>query len=321
MTWLLTGGAGYIGGHIVAAMRDSGREVVVLDDLSTGDPDRLPADVALVRGSTLDAPLVSSLVRKHGVTGVIHLAAKKSVPESVTMPLHYSEQNVTGTASLLGALVGTEVERLLYSSTAAVYGETGNGLVDESHPTMPTNAYGASKLAAEHLVRHVGRAHGFSTIALRYFNVAGTGSPALADRGVSNLVPLVLRALAQGRAAQVFGDDYPTPDGTCIRDYIHAADLAEAHVAAVSVLEHGDVDAVYNVGRGRGVSVLEVLDAVRRVTGLPLEHAVAPRRPGDPASVVACADAAREQLGWVARRDLDAMVSSAWEAWHDQRAG
>lgn len=320
MTWLPTGGAGYIGGHIVAAMRKSGREVVVLDDLSTGDPRRLPRDVTLVEGSILDAALVSCVVSRHRVSGVIHLAAKKSVPESVTRPLHYSEQNVTGTASLLVALVGTGVTRVLYSSTAAVYGETQEGAVAEEHPTMPTNPYGASKLAAEHLVRHVGRAHGLSTVALRYFNVAGAGSPVLADRGASNLVPLVLRALTQERPAQVFGDDYPTPDGTCIRDYLHVVDLAEAHVAAASVLERSGVDAVYNIGRGRGVSVLEVLDAVRRVTGLPLDHAVAPRRPGDPASVVACADAAREGLGWTARRDLDAMVADAWRAWQDQRA-
>lgn len=315
MTWLLTGGAGYIGGHVVRALQADGREVVVLDDLSTGVAERIP-HVPLVEASLLDPvdALAASMYR-YGVTGIVHLAAKKAVAESVDRPLYYYEHNVAGTIGLLHAAVRAGVRHVLYSSTAAVYGETGCGFVTEDHPTVPSNPYGESKLAAEWLVRRTAQAHGMSWTALRYFNVAGAADAALADRGVSNLVPIVLRNVELGRVTEVFGGDWPTADGSCVRDYVHVEDLADAHRAAADALERGALRAgVLNVGRGTGVSVLEMIGAVERIIERPVPHRVAARRPGDPASVVADASRIGSSLGWRATRSIDDIVASAWAA-------
>ncbi|MFI5532521.1 UDP-glucose 4-epimerase GalE [Kitasatospora sp. NPDC051853] len=321
MTWLITGGAGYIGGHVVRELVATGRRVVVLDDLSSGAASRLPEGVPLVVGSTLDRSALDAVIREHAVTGVVHIAAKKAVGESVEQPLRYYRENLTGLQTVLEAAVDGGLRHVLFSSSAAVYGMPDVDLVTESTPCDPMNPYGESKLAGEWMVKAVGRAHGLSTVSLRYFNVAGTAAPELADDGVSNLVPMVLQRLTDGRAPLVFGDDYATPDGSCVRDYIHVADIASAHVAAVQRLEAtGERLALtLNIGRGEGVSVLEMITAIARITGLDTPPEIAPRRAGDPASVVASAELIHRELGWKAAHDLDSMIGSAWEAW--QRRG
>ncbi|WP_055588471.1 UDP-glucose 4-epimerase GalE [Peterkaempfera griseoplana] len=318
MTWLITGGAGYIGGHVVHAMREAGRQVVVLDDLSTGDAARLPEGTPLVRGSVLDRALLDRTFRDHQVTGVLHVAAKKQVGESVEQPFHYYRENLQGLQTVLEAAAGAGVRRFLFSSSAAVYGMPDTELVTESTPCDPMSPYGETKLAGEWLVRAAGRAHGISTVALRYFNVAGAATPELSDTGVFNLVPMVFERLTAGEAPRIFGADYPTPDGTCIRDYIHVSDIASAHVAAVERLTadpEGETSLVLNIGRGEGVSVQEMLDVIGRVTGYDATGEVTPRRPGDPARVVASADLIRKELGWTARHGVTEMIASAWEGW------
>jgi UDP-glucose 4-epimerase len=317
MTWLVTGGAGYIGAHVVRAMAEAGHRVVVLDDLSTGDPARLPAGVALVRGSTLDQPLIASVLREHDVTGVLHIAAKKQVGESVEKPLWYYRENVEGLRVVLEAAAEAGVRRFLLSSSAAVYGMPDVDLVTEETPCRPMSPYGETKLVGEWLVRATGRAHGMGTVSLRYFNVAGAATPELGDPGVFNLVPMVFERLDAGAAPRVFGADYPTPDGTCIRDYIHVSDVAEAHVAAVRRLteDPDGTDLVLNIGRGEGVSVRQMLDVIGEVTGLDTTGEVTPRRAGDPARVVASAERIAKELGWKARFDVREMISSAWAGW------
>ena len=311
MSWLLTGGAGYIGAHVADAMRRDGHEVVVLDDLSSGRPERVPG-VPLVELGLLDGvDALTDACVTHGVHGVVHLAAKKSVPESVAHPLYYYDHNVTGTVALLRAAGRSGVRAVLYSSSAAVYGETGDAPVTEAHPTAPTNPYGESKLAAEWAVRRTAEATGLAWTALRYFNVAGAARPELVDHGGENLLPRVLRAVARGDAVPVFGTDYPTPDGTCVRDYVDVVDLADAHAAAVTALEAGTSGGALNVGRGQGLSVLEVLDAVGAATGAPVPREEAPRRAGDPARVVADVGRIADVLGWRARRGVAEMVEGA----------
>ncbi|MEU2080697.1 UDP-glucose 4-epimerase GalE [Streptomyces albus] len=321
MTWLITGGAGYIGAHVARALVASGERAVALDDVSDGVPERLPAEVPLVRGSVLDGPLVARTLAGHRVSGVIHLAAKKQVAESVAQPLRYYEENLHGLTTLLRTVVEAGVRRFVFSSSAAVYGMPDVDLVTEHTPTVPMNPYGETKLAGEWLVRATGRAHGVNTACLRYFNVAGAAAPELADTGVSNIVPMFFDALTRGEAPQIFGDDYPTPDGTCVRDYIHVRDLAEAHVAAARAMAAGGgaaegSDLTLNVGTGTGVSVREMATLVAEVTGLrePAPR-VAPRRPGDPARVVASAERIRTELGWSPRFGVREMVASAWEGW------
>ncbi|MEE1926791.1 UDP-glucose 4-epimerase GalE [Streptomyces sp. TRM 70351] len=327
MTYLITGGAGYIGAHVVRAMTRAGERVVVLDDLSTGVRDRLPQDVAFVAGSYLDRELLDRTIAAHGVTGVVHLAAKKQVGESVEVPLRYYHDNVHGLQVLLQAVVAGGVRRFVFSSSAAVYGMPDVDLVTEDTPCVPLSPYGETKLAGEWLVRAAGRAHGLQTACLRYFNVAGAAAPELADTGVYNLVPLVFEAVSEGRAPRVFGDDYPTPDGTCVRDYIHVADLADAHLAAARLLAGRGAaaagrDVTVNIGRGRGASVREMVDLIAEVTGHqgpPAE--VTARRAGDPARVVASAERAAAELGWRATHDVRDMVTSAWEGWCLRRPG
>ncbi|MEU9785912.1 UDP-glucose 4-epimerase GalE [Streptomyces phaeochromogenes] len=320
MTWLITGGAGYIGAHVVRAMTEAGERAVVYDDLSTGIAERVPDGVPLVVGSTLDGERVARALNDHAVTGVVHLAAKKQVGESVDLPLHYYRENVEGLRVLLRAVTAAAVPSFVFSSSAAVYGMPSaareGALVTEETPCVPMSPYGETKLAGEWLVRATGRAHGLSTASLRYFNVAGAAAPELADTGVFNLIPMVFEKLTEGVPPRVFGDDYPTPDGTCVRDYIHVADLAEAHVAAARRLAAAPgTDLTLNIGRGEGVSVREMIDRINEVTGRTLAPTVTPRRPGDPPRVVASADRIAAELAWKAKYDVHDMITSAWEGW------
>ncbi|MFD5631226.1 UDP-glucose 4-epimerase GalE [Streptomyces sp. NPDC127072] len=313
MTWLITGGAGYIGAHVARAMAEAGERVVALDDLSAGIADRLPEDVPLVRGSTLDGALLRKVLAEHGVTGVVHLAARKQVGESVERPAYYYQENVGALATLLEAVAEAGVSRFLFSSSAAVYGNPDVDLITEDTPCEPMSPYGETKLTGEWLVRAAGRAHGIGTVCLRYFNVAGAAAPELADTGVFNVVPMVFDRLARGEAPRIFGADYPTPDGTCVRDYIHVADLAEAHLAAARRLTAGSTgDLTVNIGRGEGVSVRELIALIAEVSGDSTPAVVEPRRPGDAARAVASAERAARELGWSAHRGVREMVESAW---------
>jgi UDP-glucose 4-epimerase len=316
--WLVTGGAGYIGAHVVHALHAQGERAVVLDDLSSGDRERVPDDAVFVQGSILDEDVVRRTLADNAVAGVIHIAAKKQVGESVERPLHYYEQNVEGTRRLLRAAVDAGVESFVFSSSAATYGMPDVDVVDEDSPTSPMSPYGTTKLVSEGMSREVAAATGLRVIALRYFNVAGAAAPDLGDPGIFNLVPMVFRELSTGARPKVFGRDYPTPDGTCIRDYVHVCDIADAHVAALRQLAAGTDDRsfrVYNIGRGQGSSVLEVIDVIGRVTGLDVTPDFVDRRPGDPARIVASVDRIAKDLGWTSRFELDDMVASAWAGW------
>ncbi|PZT75044.1 MULTISPECIES: UDP-glucose 4-epimerase GalE [unclassified Streptomyces] len=318
MTWMVTGGAGYIGAHVVRAMLAGGQRVVVFDDLSTGSADAVPAGVPLVTGTVLDREALDAAIREHGVTGVVHVAGKKQVGESVERPLHYYKENVTGLEVLLEAMVAAGVERLVFSSSAAVYGMPDVDLVTETTPCAPMSPYGETKLVGEWLIHAAARAHGLRCASLRYFNVAGAASPELADAGVFNLIPMVFERLEAGGSPRVFGDDYATPDGTCVRDYIHVEDIASAHLAAARRLETAEpgTDLTLNIGRGEGSSVREMVDRILKVTGNEdTAVEVTDRRPGDPARVVASADRIRAELDWSARYGVDEMIESAWQGW------
>ncbi|MFF0746550.1 UDP-glucose 4-epimerase GalE [Streptomyces sp. NPDC004111] len=317
MTWLVTGGAGYIGSHVVKALVDGGENVVVLDDLSTGAESRIPSGVPLERGSVLDRTLLDGVLQRHGITGVVHIAAKKQVGESVERPLFYYRENVVGLQTVLEASVAAGVAQFLFSSSAAVYGMPDVELVTEDTPCLPMSPYGETKLAGEWMVGAVGRAHGMATACMRYFNVAGAASPELGDPGVFNLVPMVFERIDANRAPLIFGDDYPTPDGTCVRDYIHVADIASAHVAAArKLVADPDAQLILNIGKGEGVSVAEMIDLIREVSGrTDVKAEVAPRRAGDPARVVAAADRIGTELDWKAQHSVRDMVESAWAGW------
>ena len=315
MNWLVTGGAGYIGSHVVQAFRDVGLGVVVLDDLSSGHAEFVPDDVPLVRGSILDTDLVASSLTEHRVTGVVHLAGFKYAGVSVERPLHTYEQNVTGTSHLLAAMATAGVDAIVFSSSAAVYGTPDTDLVTEQTATAPESPYGESKLIGEWLLRDQGRATGLRHTSLRYFNVVGSGSPTLYDSSPHNLFPLVLDALAAGRTPRINGDDYPPPDGTCVRDYVPGADLAVSHGAAAQALAEGRaLEPVYNLGSGDGVSVRQIMTAMADATGIEFTPEVAPRRPGDPARIVASGALAARDLDWKMRHTLAEMVASAWRA-------
>lgn len=313
-TWMLTGGAGYIGSHVVGVLLAAGEKVVVLDDLSTGDRRRVPAHVPFVHAPVTHAGAVRATLRRHEVTGVIHLAGKKSVGESCEDPDRYYRENVGGLIALIESMREESVRRLVFSSSAAVYGTPQHPTVTETSPTTPESPYGRSKLVGEWAVRDAVAAYGMSAASLRYFNVVGCARPELADVRGSNLFPRILDHLAAGDPLPVFGDDYPTADGTAVRDYIHVQDLAEAHLAAAHLTARPGVDEIFNIGCGRGYSVLEVLHAFSAVRGEAVPYRLAGRRPGDPASMVADATRALTTLGWRPRRGLDEMVRSAWEA-------
>jgi UDP-glucose 4-epimerase len=314
MTWLVTGGAGYIGAHVVRALREDGVDVVVLDDLSTGDASRI-GDTPLVRASLLDRAAVDRVLVEHEVSGVVHIAAKKQVGESVEDPYYYYRQNVLGQLTLMEAMRDSGVRRFVFSSSSSTYGAPETAVVEEKAALEPESPYGQTKVVGEWLAADAEVAYGVRSVCLRYFNVAGAATPELGDPEALNLIPMVFQRLTARQAPQIFGDDYPTPDGTCIRDYIHVADIATAHVAAARHLERGGESLRLNIGRGQGSSVREVIQVIRDVTGLDFTPEVVARRPGDPPRTVASADAIRYRLGWSARYDLRQMVESAWAGW------
>jgi UDP-glucose 4-epimerase len=315
MSWLVTGGAGYIGAHVVRAFAEQGIDTVVIDDLSSGRRGFVPEGTSFVQGTILDGRVLEQTLGHYDVTGVVHLAGFKYAGVSVTRPLHTYQQNVTGTATLLAAMEARGVDRIVFSSSAAVYGTPDVDLVTEATPRNPESPYGESKLIGEWLLADQARATGLRHTSLRYFNVVGSGTSDIFDASPHNLFPLVFDALLEGRTPRINGGDYPTPDGTCVRDYIHVADLAAAHVVAARRLEAGDaVEAVYNLGSGDGVSVGEIMRAVAEVTGVAFEPEIGPRRPGDPARIVASGDLAARDLEWRMRHSLADMVASAWEA-------
>jgi UDP-glucose 4-epimerase len=307
---LVTGGAGYVGGVVAAHLLEAGHRVTVLDDLSTGFREGVPAGADFVEGRIQDA----AKVLDGSYDAVLHFAASSQVGESVAHPEKYWRNNVAGTMELLAAMRESGVRTLVFSSTAATYGEPTEVPITESAATAPTNPYGATKLAVDHMISSQCAAHGLSAVSLRYFNVAGAyGGHGERHDPESHLIPLVLQ-VAQGRreAISVFGEDYPTPDGTCLRDYIHVADLAEAHLLALDNAPQGG-HLICNLGNGNGFSVREVIEAARQVTGHPIPAVVEPRRAGDPAVLVASADRARQRLGWQPRRtDLAEIIRDAW---------
>ena len=311
----MTGGAGYIGGHVVRALRERGDDVVVVDDLSAGTADRIPG----VRLERIDlaapgaAGLVAEVLRDSGADGIIHLAARKRVDESVARPVWYHAQNGGGMLAVLEAAADTGVERLVFSSTAAVYASSDEPVIEES-PTVPANPYGETKLVGEWMLRAQTTATGLRGVSLRYFNVAGTVAPELADTAGGNIVPMVLDRIAAGEQPMVFGDDYPTPDGTCVRDYIHVADVASAHLAALDALGGEPGYRVYNIGTGTGTSVRQLVGALLEAAGSGLAPLIQPRRAGDPAVVVADATRIRTELGWAPEHDLASIVASSWAA-------
>ena len=314
-TWLITGGAGYIGSHVVRALQDSGRKVVVFDDFSSGLERKVPAGVPIVRASIADRVAVAEALRAHRVDGVIHLAAKKAAGESVTMPLYYYRENVSGMVELLAAMSEVGVAKLVYSSSAAVYGTPSENPIHENAQLAPESPYGETKVVGEWLSRNAGLAEGVSWVALRYFNVAGAAHDELGDTSINNLIPMVFRALENGERPQIFGDDYPTADGTCIRDYIHVADLADAHVVAAARCESSISAEIFNVGRGVGSSVREVMETIGSVLDRDIDPEVVARRVGDPPASTAATSHIEKTLGWRATNDLRAMVASASSAW------
>jgi len=316
MTWMVTGGAGYIGAHVVRALDEAGLAVVVLDDLSSGLASFVAAETPLVHGSVLDRPLLADTMRAHRVSGVVHLAGFKYAGVSVQRPLHTYEQNVEGTRRLLAAMTEQDVQHLVFSSSAAVFGTPDVDLVTEQTPTSPESPYGESKLIGEWLIRDSARVSPLRHTSLRYFNVVGSAYDDIYDASPHNLVPLVLKALTEGRTPRVNGADYATPDGTCVRDYLHVGDLAKAHVAAATALAAGRaLQPVYNCGSGEGMSVRQIMDSIARVSGIDFEPEVHPRRLGDPARIVASGEAAARDLGWTMTHSVDEMMASAWKAW------
>ena len=319
MKILVTGGAGYIGGTVARRLLAEGHEVTVLDNLSHSRRPMVPVGVDFVEADVADrGPLEAVL--KSGIDGVLHFAAFIEAGESMAKPEVYFRNNSAATLSLLEAMLHTGVRRLVFSSTAAVYGEPESTPIREDAPLRPTNAYGESKLVVEKMLAWMYRVHGFPYASLRYFNVAGaTGNWGEAHEPETHLIPLVLDvALGRRDKIRIYGDDYPTTDGTCIRDYIHVEDLAEAHLLALKALGQGG-QYIYNLGNGAGFSVLEVIESVRRVTGHPIPAEIVPRRPGDPAVLIASSEKIGRELGWKPRHtQLDSIVASAWE-WHQKR--
>ncbi|MGH3325529.1 MAG: UDP-glucose 4-epimerase GalE [Streptomyces sp.] len=309
---LVTGGAGYIGSVVTTQLLDAGHEVVVLDDLSTGHRDAVPPGARLVQGTLRDAAF--GVLDGAGFDAVLHFAAKSLVGESVEKPGLYWDKNLGESLALLDAMRRTGVRRIVFSSTAATYGEPESTPILETDPTRPTNPYGASKLAIDTALAEYARLHGIGGVSLRYFNVAGALSRYGERHTVeTHLIPIVLQ-VAAGRRERVamYGDDYPTPDGTCVRDYIHVVDLGVAHLLALDGCEPG-THKLFNLGNGSGFSVREVIEVCREVTGHPIPAAVAPRRAGDPAVLVASAEKIKSELGWKPERDLHAMVEDAWK--------
>ncbi|MEZ5416524.1 MAG: UDP-glucose 4-epimerase GalE [Vicinamibacterales bacterium] len=320
---LVTGGAGYIGSHAAKALQRAGHTVVVLDDLSAGHLEATRG-LPLVQARVHDTAAVRAALATHRIDAVMHFAAWLAVGESVRHPGKYYENNVTGSLALLDAMVAEGVRRLVFSSTCAVYGEPQRLPLTEDHPKAPVNAYGESKLTVERALAHYETAHGLRSIALRYFNAAGAdpdGELGEDHDPELHLIPLAIRAARGGAPLKVFGLDYPTPDGTCLRDYIHVADLADAHLKALAALERGAPSTQYNVGTGRPWSVKDVIDTVGRVVGTPVPWAPAPRRDGDPSALYAASARTETELGWTpSLSDLETIVRHA-AAWHAAHPG
>ncbi len=322
---LVTGGAGYIGSHAVLAFREAAYPVVVVDDLSTGRRDSLPDDVVLVEGNAGDAELVGRVVREHGIGAVVHFAGSIVIPESVTDPLKYYRNNTAASRNLIAACVANDVKYFIFSSTAAVYGHPETVPVSEDAPTAPINPYGTSKLMTEWILRDTAEAHDFRYVALRYFNVAGADPAGRTGQSTPNATHLIKiasqAAVGLRRGIPLFGEDYDTPDGTCIRDYIHVSDLAAAHVDALEHLTQAHENLVLNCGYGHGYSVREVLAAVQREAGIRLDIQSAPRRPGDAVTLVADASRMRNHFAWRPRYDdLGVIVRTAID-WERKLAG
>lgn len=315
---LVTGGAGYVGSHAAKALRRAGYRVVIYDDLSAGH--RAAAlGSPVIEGDVGDSDAVRHAIRDSGAAAVMHFAAWLAVADSVRDPVGYYRNNVVGTLATLEAMAAEGCRRFVFSSTCAVYGEPVETPISEAHPTAPINAYGQTKLAIEHALPHYERAYGITSIRLRYFNAAGADPDGELGEDHSpeiHVIPRALQAANGGPALEVFGEDYPTPDGTCLRDYIHVTDLADAHVRSLARLEQGRGSATYNVGTERPSSVKDVMAAVEKVTGRQVTRRTAPRRPGDPAVLYASAQRIRQELGWApARADLGVIVRDAWR-WH-----
>ena len=313
MKLLITGGAGYIGAHVVHAAQDAGHECMVVDNLSTGLKQRINAEVVELDIAAADAAVrLTELLSKNKFDSVIHLAARKQVGESVEIPERYYLDNIGGLANLLLAMRESGHDSLVFSSSAATYGMPDAKQVREEDPTTPINPYGETKLIGEWMVRNA--AHwGLRGVNLRYFNVAGTGKAGLGDTAALNLIPIAIGQLRRGDTPKVFGDDYATPDGSCIRDYVHVTDLADAHIAAVDYLERGERPFdTFNVGTGQGASVFEVLNALKAASGLEFDAEIVSRRAGDPPRLVANVDRIAQTLGFVTKHSLADIVDSAW---------
>ena len=316
---VVTGGAGYIGSHAVRALKDAGHAVAVLDDMSAGHDQAVPGGMPLVRTKIHDRAAVARLLTDHNADAVMHFAAWLAVGESVQKPVEYYQNNVVGTLAVLEAMRDAGVKRFIFSSTCAVYGEPASVPIVESLDTRPINPYGESKLTIERILPHLEHAHGIKWVALRYFNAAGAwpdGSIGEDHGDEIHLIPLAIRAAIGGPGLKVFGEDYPTPDGTCLRDYIHVCDLASAHIRALEALGRGAPSGAFNIGTGTPHSVRSVIDTVSRVVGRPVAWQSAPRRPGDPAVLYASSDRAQRELGWRPQYpDLEVIVRHAWQ-WH-----
>lgn len=315
MTWVVTGGAGYIGAHVVRAFRERGLPVAVVDNLSTGHREFVPDGVPFFHADVTDTAALTAVLRENEAEGVVHVAGYKYAGESVRVPLTAYHVNVQGTASVLAAMAATQVENIVFSSSAAVYGTPAVERVTEDTSPAPESPYGESKLIGEWLLRDQERAVGIRHTSLRYFNVVGSGWADITDLSPHNLFPMVFSALERGERPRIFGDNYATPDGTCIRDYVHVQDVADAHVAAARALTSGaGLHSVYNLGSGEGTSVREIMAAVRDVTGVSDPPEVHARRPGDPARIVADGTLAAQDFGWRMRHSVEDMVRSAWDA-------
>jgi len=320
MKILITGGAGYIGGTVSRILLAGGHAVTIFDNFCHSKRSALPPEANFVEGDLADRTLLEKTLREGQFDGVMHFAALIEAGESMKKPEIYFRNNTAGTLSLLESMVATRHNRLVFSSTAACYGEPVSTPILEDAKLEPTNAYGESKLLVEHMLRWFNSVHGFRYASLRYFNVAGAiDGYGEAHEPESHLIPLILDvALGRRQNIKIFGSDYPTPDGTCVRDYIHVRDLADAHLLALSALEKKD-RIIYNIGNGQGFTVRQVIDSVQRVTGRTITVEECPRRPGDPAVLVAGAEKIKQELGWKPQfSDLNAIIASAWE-WHQKR--